>query len=199
MPQEFDATHAGEHRRGRRSGKSDLVRAPPTTRNTRSQHPLSGILPRPLTGRRLVPGAVGLVYMGDLGDERVVRVRVRQHRADRQQHFVTSAWLGPDLAAERIEHTFGHCQRRAPLVSENVEADAAVGVDVGVVDSGGEVDLGRLEGVVGREVDGEEEDAPSIWRFRLQEICQPRSVACSFGMSCSGVWLLTPHVRVEKG
>jgi hypothetical protein len=42
---------------------------------------------------------------------------------------------------------------RAPLVSQNVQADAAVGVDVWVVDAGGEVDLRGLEGVVGREVD----------------------------------------------
>jgi hypothetical protein len=93
---------------------------------------------------------------------------------------VTSAWFGPGLPPEggaKTEHTFGHCQRRAPLVSENVEADAAVGVDVGVVDSRGEVDLGRLEGIVGREVDSQEENAPSIWRFRLHQICQLRFVA----------------------
>jgi len=32
-----------------------------------------------------------------------------------------------------------------------------------VVDSGGEVDLGWLEWVVGREVDGEEEDTSRVW------------------------------------
>lgn len=85
------------------------------------------------------------------------------------------------IVQQKFKHTFRHCQRGAPLVSENVEADAAVGVDVGVIDSGGEVDLGRLEGVVGREVNSEEEDAPSIWRFRLQQICQPRFAACMFG------------------
>ena len=49
--------------------------------------------------------------------------------------------------------TFADGQSRAPLVSQNVQADAAVGVDVGVVDAGGEVDFRGLEGVVGREVD----------------------------------------------
>lgn len=39
------------------------------------------------------------------------------------------------------------------MVSQDIETDAAVGVDVGVVDAGGEVDLGRLERIVGREVD----------------------------------------------
>jgi hypothetical protein len=39
------------------------------------------------------------------------------------------------------------------LVSQNVQTDAAVGVDVWVIDAGGEVDLRGLEGVVGGEVD----------------------------------------------
>jgi hypothetical protein len=39
------------------------------------------------------------------------------------------------------------------LVSQNVQADAAVGVDVGVIDAGGEVDLRGLKWVVGREMD----------------------------------------------
>lgn len=44
------------------------------------------------------------------------------------------------------------------MVSQNVEADAAIAVDVGVVDTGGKVDLGWLEGVVGRETDLQEEN-----------------------------------------
>ena len=46
----------------------------------------------------------------------------------------------------------GQCWR--PLVSQNVQADGAVGVDIRVVDAGGEVDLGRLERVVCGKVDG---------------------------------------------
>jgi hypothetical protein len=106
---------------------------------------LDGVLPRPLPGGGLVARAVGLVDVGDLGDERVVGVGVGQHAADGQQ----------DLA---------NGQSGAPLVAQDVEADAAVAVDVGVVDAGGEVDLGRLEGVVGGEVDGEEEDAAAVGR-----------------------------------
>jgi hypothetical protein len=64
--------------------------------------------------------------------------------------------------------TFGDGQGGAPLVTEDVQADAAVGVDVGVVYAGGEVDLGRLERVVGGEVDGEEEDAARVGRVGLR-------------------------------
>ena len=63
--------------------------------------------------------------------------------------------------------TFRDCQRRAPLVPKDVEADAAIRVDIGVVDTGGEVDLWGLKGIVGREVDGEEEDAARIRGFAL--------------------------------
>lgn len=54
------------------------------------------------------------------------------------------------------------------MISENVKTDAAVAVDVGVVDAGREVDLGRLEGVVCGEVDGEEEDTARVWGVTLR-------------------------------
>lgn len=53
------------------------------------------------------------------------------------------------------------------MVSQNVEADAAVAVDIRVVDAGGKVDLRGLEGVVGREVDRQEEHAASVRRVAL--------------------------------
>jgi hypothetical protein len=71
------------------------------------------------------------------------------------------------VAAEEDWATFGDGQGGAPLVTQNVQADAAVGVDVGVVYAGGEVDLGRLELVVGGEVNGEEEDAARVGRIGL--------------------------------
>jgi hypothetical protein len=49
--------------------------------------------------------------------------------------------------------TFRYGQRRAPLIPQDIKTDAAVRVDVGVVDAGCEVDLWRLEGVVCGEVD----------------------------------------------
>lgn len=59
--------------------------------------------------------------------------------------------------------TLGNGERRAPLIPQDIQADRAVAVDVGVVDAGGEVDLRGLEGVVCGEVDGEEEDAAGVW------------------------------------
>lgn len=59
--------------------------------------------------------------------------------------------------------TLGNGERRAPLIPQDVQADRAVAVDVGMVDAGGEVDLRGLEGVVCGEVDGEEEDAAGVW------------------------------------
>ena len=52
----------------------------------------------------------------------------------------------------------GHCESRRPLGPENVEADGPVTVDVGVVDTRRECKFGRLERVVCRKVDIQEED-----------------------------------------
>ena len=82
---------------------------------------------------------VTLQEVGDLGHERVIGVRVRQQRADGEEHL-------------------GDGQSGRPLVLKDVEADGAIAVDVTVIDFGREGDLGRLEGVVGREMDVEEED-----------------------------------------
>jgi len=75
--------------------------------------------------------------------------------------------------------TLRNGQSRAPLVPQDVETDAAVGVDVGVVDAGGEVDLRGLEWVVGRKVDVEEEDASRVWRVTLRRI----SIVITFPLS----------------
>jgi len=83
--------------------------------------------------------------MGDLRHERVVRVGVCEHGADRKQYFRDG-------------------EGGAPLVPQDVQTDTAVRVDVGVIDAGGEVNLGRLERVVGREVNREEEDTSGVWR-----------------------------------
>lgn len=49
--------------------------------------------------------------------------------------------------------TFGDRKRRTPLVPQDIQTDAAVRVDVRVVDASSEVNLRWLEWVVGREVD----------------------------------------------
>jgi hypothetical protein len=102
-----------------------------------------GILAGPLAGSGFVTGAVLLVEMGNLRDERIVGIGVRQHAADAEE----------DLA---------DCQGRTPLVLQNVEADTAIAVDVGVVDARREAHLGRLEWVVRREVNCEEKDASRV-------------------------------------
>lgn len=109
--------------------------------------------------------------MCDLGDKRVIGVGVGQHGADREQDCrgVSSGYpkylvLGVQA---RCRHTFGNGQGWGPLVSQNVQADASIAVDVGVVDAGGEVDLGRLERVVCWEVDCEEEDTARVWGVTL--------------------------------
>lgn len=67
------------------------------------------------------------------------------------------------------------------MVSENVQTDAAIAVDVGVVDASGEVDLGRLEGVVCGEVDGEEEDTARVWGVALRTVSHDVAVCCESG------------------
>lgn len=58
--------------------------------------------------------------------------------------------------------TLCNSQRWRPLFLENVQADTAVGVDVGMVNLGLKADFGRFEGVICREVDIKEEHASSI-------------------------------------
>ena len=93
---------------------------------TQTPNKLLGVLARPVRGRLVVHGAVGAVEVRNLGDERIVRVRVREKRANRKQHL-------------------GDGQGRRPVVLEDVKADTTLVVDVAVVDLGLEADLGRLE------------------------------------------------------
>lgn len=106
-----------------------------------------GILSSPLSSSVLISGSIILVEVCNLRHERVIGVGVGEQGADGQQ----------DL---------GNSQSRGPLVFENVETDAAVRVDVGVVDLGGEADLWGLEGVVCREVDRQEKDTVGVGAVR---------------------------------
>ena len=56
------------------------------------------------------------------------------------------------------------------MVSQDIQTDAAVRVDIGVVDTRGEVELWGLEGVVGREVNSQEENTAAVWRVALSKI-----------------------------
>jgi len=93
----------------------------------------------------LVTLAVCLVGVGDFGDEWVVGVGVGEHGANGEENFADG-------------------QRGRPLVPEDIETDGPVRVDVGVVDARGEVDLWRLERVIRREIDCEEEHASLVRR-----------------------------------
>ena len=101
------------------------------------------VLASPLTSSRRVLGLVTLVDVCDFRHKRIIRVGVGQKRTNREK----------DLR---------DCQCRGPLILEDIKTDGTVGVDVGVVDTSLEGDLWGLEGVVGREVDVEEEDAASV-------------------------------------
>lgn len=67
--------------------------------------------------------------------------------------------------------TFRDRQCWRPLISQDVEADGSVAVDVWVVDFCGESDLGRLEWVVCREVDVKEEDTSGKGRISWSHDC----------------------------
>lgn len=80
-----------------------------------------------------------------------------------------------------LEPTFRKCKSGTPLVPQNIQTDATVGVDVGVVNAGGEVNLGWLEGVVGREVNLQEEDTARVRRVGLSftvRDCPTQVVEC---------------------
>lgn len=132
---------------------------------------LDSVLLSPLTRRLLVLLPVGLVGVSNLRHERIVGVGVSQHGADRQEDWMIISiqsmflfWDGQTrVAAAAAALTFADGQGWRPLVAQDVEADATIAVDVGVVDAGAEVDLGGLEGVVCGEVDGEEEYTTGVW------------------------------------
>jgi len=87
-------------------------------------------------------GLIRLPVVRHVVGQRVVRVGRRQQCLNAEQH-------GANL------------QRGRPLVLEDVEADAAQLVDVGVVNARQEAHLGRRHGVVGRQEQLQLEDA--IW------------------------------------
>ena len=102
------------------------------------------IFTRPFAGILVVFVLVGLEKVSNLRDEWIVGVRVSHQRADGQKHL----WNG---------------KCRGPLVLQNVEADAAIGVDVTVVNSRRKRHFWRFEWVVSREVDVEEEHTSRVW------------------------------------
>ena len=78
-------------------------------------------------------------------DEGVVRIRVCEHRAYGEQDLADS-------------------EGRGPLVLQYVQANGAVGVYIRMVNASRKINLGRLERVVRRKVDVQEEDTASVGR-----------------------------------
>ena len=48
------------------------------------------------------------------------------------------------------------------MILQNIETNGTVAVDIGMVDLGSKVDLWRLEGVISREVDRQEENTTLV-------------------------------------
>jgi len=90
---------------------------------------LHGVLFGPLFGALGVLSRVGFVESGDLRHQGVVRVRVAQQWANRQQNLSYSEGGGP-------------------LGAQNIQTDCTIAVNIGMVYSGGEGEFGRLKRVV---------------------------------------------------
>lgn len=76
-------------------------------------------LPRPFSGRGLVPGSVSLVKVSNIRNERIIRVGVGQHRADRKEHYQTistSRWTevrkAPHPSISSMPETIGPSEYR---------------------------------------------------------------------------------------
>ena len=103
--------------------------------------------------------------MRDIRNQGIIRVGVRQHRANGKQD-----WRKIVLALITHKETGLTLRDRKggrPLVSQDIQANRAIGIDVWVVNLGREADLGGFEWVIVGERDGEKEDAPCIWRITL--------------------------------
>jgi len=112
--------------------------------------PSHGVLPRPLGGLGVERRRVLLVELRRVGHQRVVGVRDEQQREDCRQRLAQGV-------------------RRLPCVLEDVEADAALVVDVRVQDLRREVHLRRLEGVLLGELHLEHEGAAGVGRVAGSE------------------------------
>jgi hypothetical protein len=102
-----------------------------------------GVLSSPFSGSCLILYLVGLVDVGNLWNQRIIWVGIGQQGTDGEEN------LGD-----------GECW--GPLFLQDIKADGSIGVDIWVVDSCGEVDLGWLEWVVSWEVDVQEVNTTGI-------------------------------------
>jgi len=133
------------------------------------------VLSRPFSSRSLVFGLVILVDLSNFWHQRIIRVGISQQGAD---------W----------EENLGDSQSRGPLLLEDIKADWTVGVDIWMIDPGGEIDLWWLEWVVGWEVNVQEEDTSSIrWVIRSHDGSLPMVLILLVNWTSRAVggWVLT--------
>ena len=105
-----------------------------------------GVSAGPLTSSIVVAVTFLFVNGGNFGHQRIIRVRVSEKRADGQENL-------------------GDGESGRPLILQDIEADRAIAVDVRMVNFRREAHLGRLEWVVGGEVDVQEENASRVRRI----------------------------------
>lgn len=113
---------------------------------------LHRIFRSPFPGRTIVSSSVCFEKLSNIWNQRVIRVRIGQKTADREKNFANS-------------------QSRTPLILQNIQTDSSIRVDVTVVDAGCEVNLWRLEGIIRRKVDIEEENTSGIRRVIWSHDC----------------------------
>ena len=59
-----------------------------------------------------------------------------------------------------------NCESWGPLRPQDVKADGSIGVDIWMIDSRGERHFGRLEWIVGGEMNCQEEHSSLVWTIR---------------------------------
>ena len=104
---------------------------------------MDGVEICPFPRRCLVVRPMILVLLGNLGHERIIRIRIGQHGQNREK----------DL---------GNCQSRRPILLQNIKTDETRCVDLWMVNLRGEDDARRLERIVDRKLDCHMEDAPAV-------------------------------------
>ena len=92
-----------------------------------------------------MPSPISLQKLSDIRYQWIIGIWVSKQGTDRQQNL-----------ADR--------QGRTPLILEDIKTDTTIGINVTMIDTSGEVDLGWFEWIVSGEMDVQEEDATGIWR-----------------------------------
>lgn len=122
---------------------------------------LDSVFSGPLPSCSLIAASISFVDMSNFGNKGIIRIGIRQHRANTQEYF----W---------------YSKSRRPLISQNIQANRAITVDVGMIYSGSKVhlrcqyhktrrkrplDLWWFEGVICREMNGEKKNSSWIRRI----------------------------------